>query len=71
MACSTEKWAWYLEGEIEWFLADFWILQATQFTDLDQPLRKQKFGTKSQATEDSFSPPKVRGVRELFGNPVA
>lgn len=32
---------------------------------------EKKFGTKSQATEDSLGLPKVRGVRELFGNAVA
>lgn len=40
MACPTGKWACHLKGEVEWFLADFWILQAAQSTDLDQPLRK-------------------------------
>lgn len=71
MACPAGKWAWHLEGEVEWFLADFWILQAVQLTDLDQPLRKKIFGTESQATEDSLNLPKVWRVRELFGNPVA
>lgn len=59
MACPAGKWAWHLEGEVKWFLADFWILQAVQPTDLDQPLRKKIFGTESQATEDSLSLPKV------------
>lgn len=57
MACPTGKWAWHLEGEVEWFLANFWILQAAQSTDLDQPLRKKNslaLKVKPQKTVSAF-----------------
>lgn len=56
MACPAGKWSWHLEGEVEWFLADFWILQAVQPTDLDQPLRKKILAlkVKPQKTVSAF-----------------